>query len=98
MQIVLWQPASVESRGDSYRPVPVDDRSSVGGEGLLLAAYIVIWLVAFAMIVLTMRRQRRMDARLEELGAELDRVDDARAPRPKKASKRTRAAKDKRPL
>jgi CcmD family protein len=81
-------------------------KADVGGGGisggglLLLAAYAAIWLVAFGLIVLSLRRQSGMNARLEHLSHELaaagERAGAARkasAKAAKKAKAGARAAK-----
>jgi len=54
------------------------------GELLLIEAYAAIWLVAFGLILLTWRKQRRLSARLDQLqrdiAAERDRTDRDSAP------------------
>jgi CcmD family protein len=67
-----------------------------GGGLLLLAAYAAIWLVAFALIAMSLRRQSGMNARLEHLGHELaaagERAGAARKASAK-AAKKAKAAK-----
>ena len=60
-------------RAKTFRPVEGggDQRS---GEMLMTIAYSVIWLVALALILLSMRKQRQLDARIVQLTQDLERA------------------------
>ena len=49
------------------------------GERLLVEAYAAIWLLLFAMLFLSWRRQKRMDRRIDSLEQAVARVRDAEA-------------------
>ena len=73
MQATSAQPTEPADREKSFRPVEGGgDQSS--GEMLLTVAYSVIWLMALALILLSMRRQRQLDARIVQLTADLERA------------------------
>lgn len=60
--------ASQPVQGDPGGFQPVEGGGATrSGELLLVEAYAVIWLVAFAFLLLSVRRQRRLEARLEQL-------------------------------
>ncbi|EYF04346.1 CcmD family protein [Chondromyces apiculatus] len=63
---------TVEERGQAFRPVQGGDMQS--GEMLLVEAYAAIWLIAFALILLSWRRQQKLDGRLQALEAALERA------------------------
>jgi hypothetical protein len=64
---------SPDARGKAFRPVEGggDTRS---GEVLLTVAYSVMWLMAFGLVVMSMRRQRKLDARITQLGQDVERA------------------------
>ena len=62
-----------DDRAKQFRPVEGGgDQQS--GEMLLTVAYSVIWLVALALILLSMRKQRQLDARIVQLTQDLERA------------------------
>jgi hypothetical protein len=70
------QPQGTENPDDrtgTFRPVEGggDERS---GEVLLTVAYSVIWLMALLLILLSMRKQRQLDARITQLSQDLARA------------------------
>ncbi len=68
------QPSTTTSAPDGeLRPYEgaVEQRS---GELLLIEAYAAIWLVAFGLILLSLRRQRRLEERLDRLQEDLERA------------------------
>ena len=65
-----------------------------GGGLLLMIAYMAIWLAAFGLIVLSLRRQSRMNARIEHLRHELSLAGE-RATRARKGSSPKKAAAGK---
>ncbi len=44
------------------------------GELLLVEAYALLWLVIFGMLLLSWRKQRRLEDRVEQLAAELEKT------------------------
>ncbi|NUQ74909.1 MAG: CcmD family protein [Polyangiaceae bacterium] len=59
-------PASSEQRSTSFRSVQGGDAMQ-SGEKLLVEAYVVIWVLVFAMLLLSWRRQKKMDERIAGL-------------------------------
>lgn len=66
----LQQPTgtAADDRGQAFRPVEGGDQMQ-SGEMLLVEAYAAIWLIIFALIFFSWRRQRRMDHRIDALQA-----------------------------
>lgn len=62
-----------QDAGDAFRAVD-GARAAHSGELLLVEAYAAIWLVAFVLLLLSLRRQRRMEARIARLEADLARA------------------------
>ncbi|HZO14875.1 MAG TPA: CcmD family protein [Polyangiaceae bacterium] len=73
MQATSAQPTEPADREQGFRPVEGGGDQSSGGM-LLTVAYSVIWLMALALILLSMRRQRQLDARIVQLSADLERA------------------------
>jgi len=59
----------------AYRAVP-GGAGEQSGALLLVEAYSAIWVLVFALILWTLRRQRQMNARIASLERELQRVRD----------------------
>jgi hypothetical protein len=57
---------SADDRSTSFRPVQGGDQMQ-SGEKLLVEAYAVIWALVFALILLSWRRQKQIDARMASL-------------------------------
>ena len=57
---------SADDRSTSFRAVQGGPEMQ-SGEKLLVEAYAAIWIVLFAMILLSWRRQRRIDERISSL-------------------------------
>lgn len=57
---------TADDRATSFRAVQGGNEMQ-SGEKLLVEAYAVIWLVAFGLILLSWRRQRRIDDRVASL-------------------------------
>jgi CcmD family protein len=86
-------PASSGGPAAGYSPVGAGPELQ-GGELLLVLAYAAIWLAAFALIALSLRRQRQLDHRIEQLALDLTRHGDKpEAP----AGKRKPAAAEAKP-
>lgn len=69
---------TAEERSASFQPVQGGELKS--GEVLLVEAYAAIWAMAFVLILLSFRRQRRLDARVDALQAAIDRARSAEEP------------------
>lgn len=67
-----------DDRATSFRPVEGGTQLA-SGETLLVEAYAAIWLILFALILLSWRRQRGLDARVSGLEAALDKARAAEA-------------------
>jgi len=78
LALVLAQPVSASSQPSGYRAAAPGDGQPDSGPTLLVVAYMAIWLVAFVLLAMTLRRQRTMDARIEELSRQLEQVADKR--------------------
>ena len=57
---------TVDDRSTSFRPVEGGQQMQ-SGEALVVEAYAAIWLIAFAFILLSWRRQRQIDQRVTNL-------------------------------
>jgi CcmD family protein len=57
-----------EDRAQSFRAVEGGNQMQ-SGERLLVEAYAAIWLIVFGMLLLSWRRQRRLDRRIDALDA-----------------------------
>ena len=71
----FWQTepqSSSDARATEFRPAPTQELQS--GEKLLVEAYAAIWVILFAFLLLSWRRQKRLDERVEALQAALDRA------------------------
>jgi hypothetical protein len=67
--------ATPEDRSQSFRPVE-GGGDVASGEVLLVQAYAVMWLLAFGLILGSLRRQRKLDERVSRLQVELDKARD----------------------
>lgn len=63
------QPATQQPSLDEFRPTEGGGESSNDG-GLLVAAYVLFWLLVFVFIALTWNKQRALDRRLAKLEAQ----------------------------
>lgn len=59
---------AAEDRGQAFRPVEGGNELQ-SGEMLLVEAYAAIWLILFALIFFSWRRQARMNQRIDALAA-----------------------------
>jgi hypothetical protein len=64
-------PADVDRPSTEFRPVQGGPELQ-SGEKLLVEAYAAIWIILFALILLSWRRQRRLDERMGALSAAID--------------------------
>jgi hypothetical protein len=64
------QPATQEPSLDEFRPTEGGGESA-NDAGLLVAAYVLFWLVLFAFIAQSWNKQRALDRRLAKLEAQV---------------------------
>ena len=57
--------SSPDDRATEFRPAPTTPMQS--GETLLVEAYAVIWVIVFALLLFSWRRQKKIDARVDLL-------------------------------
>jgi hypothetical protein len=71
---------TAEDRSTTFRAV-TGDHEMQSGEKLLVEAYAAIWIILFALVLLSWRRQRGIDERMSGLAAAIAkaRADDARS-------------------
>src|ERR1700733_10745595 len=62
---------STEDRSTAFRPVEGGTEMQ-SGEKLLVEAYTAIWIILFAFVLLSWRRQRRLDERVAGLEAAVE--------------------------
>ncbi len=62
-----------DDRSTTFRPVE-GGQEMQSGEKLLVEAYAAIWVILFAMILLSWRRKRRLDERMGTLSAAIDKA------------------------
>lgn len=67
---------SSADRAQAFRPVEGGNQMQ-SGERLLVEAYAAIWLILFMMLLLSWRRQRRIDRRIDALEAAIAKARDA---------------------
>lgn len=60
------QPSATEERAAEFQAVE-GGPATTSGELLLVEAYAIVWLLVFAFIFVSWRRQARLDARMGEL-------------------------------
>lgn len=71
---------TAEDRSTSFRAV-TGEHEMQSGEKLLVEAYAAIWIILFALVLLSWRRQRGIDERVNSLAGAIDkarRAEDAR--------------------
>jgi hypothetical protein len=66
-----------DGRAADFRPVSSSETTS--GEGLLVAAYIVLWMILFFWLYRVWTRQTEMGKRLSDLDAAIDRANKRKA-------------------
>lgn len=64
---------TVDDRSKAFRPVEGGPEMQ-SGEALVVEAYAAIWLIVFAFIVLSWRRQRQIDLRVANLEGALQKA------------------------
>ncbi len=62
-----------DDRSTAFRPVEGGTEMQ-SGEKLLVEAYAAIWVILFALVLLSWRRQRRLDERMTSLEAAIDKA------------------------
>jgi hypothetical protein len=67
-----------DGRAADFRPV-VTGAETTSGEGLLVAAYIVLWMILFFWLYRVWTRQNAMGKRLSDLDAAIDRANKRKA-------------------
>jgi CcmD family protein len=65
--------ATTEDRSTTFRPVEGGNEMQ-SGEKLLVEAYAAIWVILFALVLLSWRRQRGLDERMSHLSAAIDKA------------------------
>ena len=70
-------PATVESRSQEFKPVTGGPTETSSAEGLLVAAYVLMWAILMGFLYLTFKRQAAVDKRLGELEKALPKRPDA---------------------
>jgi hypothetical protein len=64
---------TADDRSTSFRPV-AGGTELQSGEKLLVEAYAAIWLILFVMVLLSWRRQRGLDERMNVLSSAIDKA------------------------
>jgi CcmD family protein len=62
---------SADDRSTAFRPVEGGTEMQ-SGEKLLVEAYVAIWIVLFAFVLISWRRQRKLDERVASLEAAVE--------------------------
>lgn len=62
-----------DDRGAAFKPVTGASEMQ-SGEKLLVEAYAAIWIILFAMVLLSWRRQRQLEARVDGLESALEKA------------------------
>ncbi len=70
-------PATVESRSQEFKPVSGGPVETSSAEGLLIAAYALMWAILMGFLYQTFKRQAGVDKRLGELEKALAKRPDA---------------------
>ena len=65
--------AKADGRNTSFRPVE-GGQELQSGEKLLVEAYAAIWVILFALVLFSWRRQRGLDERMGALSAAIDKA------------------------
>jgi CcmD family protein len=75
---------SADDRATTFQAVSGNETQHYSGEGLLVSAYALVWIVLFGWVAFVWRRQRVLDQRLADLERILDKA--AAAPSPPRGS------------
>lgn len=73
---------AADDRSQAFRPVQ-GGQELQSGERLLVIAYMAIWLCVVVLVILSFRRQARLDQRIAALEGALSRTRDVRPPPPR---------------
>lgn len=68
-------PTTPESRSTEFVPVTGGPTETSSAEGLLIAAYVLMWAILMGFLFLTFKRQAAVDRRLGELERALPKRD-----------------------
>lgn len=68
---------TVEGRSQEFKPVTGGRTETSSAEGLLVAAYVLMWAILMGFLYLTFKRQAAVDKRLGELEKALPKRPDA---------------------
>jgi hypothetical protein len=60
-------PGSPESRSQEFVPVTGGPTETSSAEGLLIAAYVLMWAILMGFLFVTFRRQAAVDQRISDL-------------------------------
>ena len=74
-------PQAPDSRSTSFQAVQ-GEHEHYSGEGLLVSAYAVVWIVLLAWVAIAWRKQGALDARLRDLEREIDKATAQQTKRP----------------
>jgi hypothetical protein len=74
MQAPGTAPQSADGRSTTFQPV-TGEREHYSGEGLLVSAYAILWVILLAWVALGWRKQNALDARLDDLEREIEKAD-----------------------
>jgi hypothetical protein len=66
-------PPSADDRSTTFRPVEGGNQMQ-SGEALLVEAYSAMWIILFALVFFTWRRQKKIDARVASLEAAIQKA------------------------
>jgi hypothetical protein len=68
-------PTTPDSRSTEFVPVTGGPTETSSAEGLLIAAYVLMWAILMGFLFLTFKRQAAVDKRLSELERSLPKRD-----------------------
>jgi hypothetical protein len=68
-------PTTPDGRAQEFKPVTGGPTETSSAEGLLIAAYLLMWAILMGFLLLTFRRQAAVDKRLGELEKALPKRD-----------------------
>lgn len=68
---------TAEDRSQEFKAVPGGNTETSSAEGLLIAAYLLMWAILMGFLYFTFRRQAAVDKRLGELERALPKRPDA---------------------
>ncbi len=71
---LLFAASAFAQQGQAATRSLAGQETSLPGGTLALIAYFVLWVLIFGLIVVTMRRQRKVDREIDELERRMDEV------------------------